>query len=85
MTRPLMKCGHTALGSRADGSPVCPLCLGIRPGADQVEEQTPSLEGRFAYCGNCGSHRPSDYSLPFFEYHPKNDRDGFYCGCRGWD
>ena len=81
----LMKCGHVALGSLNGGKPVCPMCIGILPGADEVDEETPDLTGREAHCQSCGNARPSDLSLPFFEYHSKHDRDSYYCGCRGWE
>ncbi len=85
-----MKCGCASQGVTADGKPVCLTHLGILPGA---EERAPvsSLEGRFALCGYCGSKRPSDLTLPFFEFGTWNkgerrlEQDSFYCGCRGWD
>lgn len=85
MSKPLMKCGHTAAAVDTSGNPVCPMCLGILPGADEVETNVPNLDGREAHCGSCGTATPSRLNLPFFEYHPNHDRDSYYCGCRGWD
>lgn len=80
----LMKCGHVALGRTANGRPACPICLGVIPGADEVDPSNPDLTGRIATCP-CGKTRPSEYSLPFFEHRPHRDMDCYYCGCRGWD
>ena len=86
MTRPLMKCGHTALShDPKTGKPVCPICIGIVPEAEIVDENPPSLEGREARCTYCGKVKPSDASLPFFESRPDDRFDNFYDGCRGWD
>ena len=87
MANPLMKCGCVALGRTAEGKPVCPVHIGILPGAEETMP-IPSLEGRFAFCTCCGTKRPSDASLPFFEFGRtvrSMEEDGFYCGCRGWD
>ena len=45
------------------------------------------LRGRVARCTYCKAERPSDGpdTLPFFEYHPDQPHDTYYCGCRGWD
>lgn len=91
MSSVLMKCGCVALATNKEGKPVCPMHIGIVAGAEQVQDDPPSLAGRFAFCTYCHSKRPSDYSLPFFEvgYYRQgslfNDADSFYCGCRGWD
>ena len=85
----LMKCGHSANGSRneKDGSftPCCVSCVGIVAGADEPAEVQPSLEGRQAKCWDCGYRQDSKLTLAFFEYLPERDEDRFYCGCRGWD
>lgn len=81
----VMKCGHTALGRKKDGSPVCPMCVGLDPRAEVVDVSPPSLEGRKAVCPHCKRERDSDYGLPFFEYRPQHSMDSYYCGCRGWD
>lgn len=100
MSRPLMKCGHIALGvETATGKAICPICVGIDPGAEVVDEAPLDLSGRTAVCAYCKTEVPSDYSLPFFElghlekipgHEWKSQRvtappDGYYCGCRGWD
>ncbi|MCP4573360.1 MAG: hypothetical protein GY838_13475 [bacterium] len=34
----------------------------------------------------CQCEQPSSSALPFFEHHPTEDYDRFYCGCAfGWD
>lgn len=95
---PLMKCGHAA-NSTLDGIPVCVICYGIRPGADQVVDDRPSLEGRRAVCcyknhlaryvrdDKRGQHgmRPSSYDLAYFKHQPDQPFDSYYCGCHGWD
>ncbi len=78
-----MKCGHVASAKNQDGKPSCPICIGIKPGAEEVEETLPDLKGRIAVCAYCKSTRPSDLSLAFFEM--GSTMDSFYCGCRGWD
>ena len=67
---PFMKCGHAANGTKGVGSkePVCAICYGIIPGADQVDENPPALQGRVSRCGSCGKTTPSSESLPFFEF-----------------
>lgn len=81
----VMKCGHTALGRKRDGSPVCPMCVGIDPRAEIVDDNPPVLDGRMAVCPYCKRERASDYGLPFFEHRPTRDTDSYYCGCRGWE
>lgn len=83
MTKPTMGCGHTANAQKGDGSPLCVICYGIVPGADEVAE-TPNLEGRMAEC-TCNRRVPSDTQLPFFEHTPNKEFDRYYCGCYGWD
>lgn len=81
----LMKCGHTANGKDKDGNPVCVICYMIDPGATQVAEEKPSLEGRKSQCPTCKSITDSSYDLPFFEYRPDKEYDVHYDGCNGWD
>lgn len=80
----IMKCGHAAYGE-LDGKPVCAICVGIDPRAQEIDDSPPDLTGRTAVCPYCKSERPSDFTLPFFEYRPGERRDDFYCGCRGWE
>lgn len=83
----LMKCGHSANAQDSQGNPVCVICVGVDPGATEVEKEafgTEGLEGREAKC-SCGNHGPSKWELPFFEYQPEASFDKYYCGCRGWD
>lgn len=82
---PLMKCGHAGNARQKDGSLVCAICIGIKPGADVIDAN-PDLTGRMAECVY-GHHRvvPSSLDLPFFAHHPDRERDEYYCGCYGWD
>ena len=45
-------------------------------------------ECKYGCCGKerceCGNV-PSSYDLAFFEYHPEEKQDRFYCGCHGWN
>jgi hypothetical protein len=42
----------------------------------------PSLEGRTAHCAyGCGSEKPSDYDLPFFEYRGEGSYEALE-GCK---
>lgn len=82
---PMMKCGHAANSTKADGSPACVICAGIVPGADEIVEQAPDLAGREASCTYCGSRIPSSQKAAFFSHRPDRPTDSFYCGCRGWD
>lgn len=90
MSKPMMKCGHAANASVGE-KPVCAICIGIVPGAEEVDDSPPNLKGRMAHCVYCGSMRPSQMDLPFFEYgymkqgvHDET-KDSYYDGCRGWD
>ena len=97
MELPMMKCGHRAQGTTMGTDlPVCVICVGISPGATEVDESPPNLEGRRARC-SCGVNRPSTEHLAFFEYKGPGSRfdrpdlpggaqfDDFYCGHAGWD
>lgn len=78
-----MKCGHVAVAT-LNGRPACPMCIGIKAGATEVEDKLPNLAGRQAMCA-CRRLAPSNYGLPFFEYRPDQAFDGYYCGHDGWD
>ena len=84
-TKPMMKCGHAANAKKPDGSPVCVICIGIKPEAEQVADEPPKLDGRTAKCAYCKSTVPSDTRLAFFEHKPEQPQDRYYCGCHGWD
>ena len=90
MSKPMMKCGHSANASIGE-KPVCAICIGIVSGAEEVDNSPPNLKGRMAHCVYCGSMRPSQTDLPFFEYGYMKQgvrdetRDSYYDGCRGWD
>lgn len=79
----LMQCGHTANATSSDGRPVCAICIGRTPLAEEINPTKPSLEGRIARCDTCGSTTDSKYTLPFFSMGERADR--YYCGCRGWE
>ena len=81
-TPPMMACGHAANGLRGD-DPVCVICVGLRPGADQVSAG-PDLSGRQSRCA-CGSTVASSTRLAFFEHRPELGTDSHYCGHAGWD
>ena len=86
----LMKCGHVAQGIEQETSkPICVICAGIHPGASEVDEDLPSLEGRMAVCSGCkkrpSTTEPSSWDLPFFKYHENYKEDSYYCGCWGWN
>ena len=84
--RPLLQCGHAASAVNKDGHAVCAICIGIKPGADEViEVSNLVLESRTAICHYCGKEAPSSSDLPFFSYQKNMKVDDFYCGCRGWD
>jgi len=93
MTKPLMKCGHSANATNQDGNPVCAICIGIDAGGTVVDEAPPDLTGRIARCVYCKQEKPSSFDLPFFEYggdkwkdlDTGSPADWYYCGCRGWD
>ena len=80
----MMKCGHAANATRG-GKPVCVICYGISPGADEVDESPPDLTGRVAKCTSCSRTAPSRTSLAFFAHRPDAEMDSYYCGCWGWD
>lgn len=80
----MMKCGHTA-NAKHKGKPVCIICYGMNPGAEEVAETLPDLSGRQAKCPHCSSVVPSSFKLAFFEYRPNAEFDSYYSGCRGWD
>lgn len=75
----LMKCGCVAQGT-SEGKPVCVVHM-----CHEVAENVPDLTGRMARCPYCSTEKPSALNLPFFEHKPGQVRDGFYCGCMGWD
>lgn len=87
----MMKCGHAANATdRKTGKPVCVICVGISPGATEIDDSPPDLLERRARCsyygfGRCESEGPSSPELAFFEHKPEKDHDSFYCGCRGWN
>lgn len=91
MNRPMLKCGHAAMATNAQGKPSCPMCIGIRAGAEEIDPNPPNLDGRIAYCSSCAKERPSRADLPFFEFGRFNkgthdmSQDSYYCGCAGWD
>ena len=85
MSNPFMKCGHTALGRDKENNPVCPICVGLHPGAGIIDDDLPDLATRMCKCGSCTKEKPSDFGLPFFAYHSGKEKDSYYCGCRGWD
>ena len=88
MARLLMKCGHVANATDANGNPCCAICAGIDNRAFEIAREvkgTDGLEGRKAKCPYCGKTVDSKWELPFFEYCPDVDRDSYYCGCWGWD
>lgn len=80
----MMKCGHAANATDEQGNPICLICYGWKPGAAEVDENPPSLEGREAKCVYCGRVVTSSENLPFFK-RCDGKYDEYYCGCRGWD
>lgn len=80
MNKPMMTCGHSANGKKAENKdPVCVIC--------NCDEVAPSQDFsmRMAKCiYGCGSQANSSVNLPFFEHKPKEEFDIFYSGCRGW-
>lgn len=85
--KPMMKCGHAANAVRTGtNEPICVICIGIHPGADQVDDNPPNLTGRKACCAY-GKHAIVDSTpnLAFFEHKPDKEMDEYYCGCHGWD
>jgi len=86
MSNPLMKCGHTANAVRTNtNEPVCVICIGIVPGADEVAESLPDLSNRKARCVYGDREVDSSFELAFFEHRPDAIADEYYCGCKGWD
>jgi len=85
MATKLMKCGHAANAHKPTGEPVCAICAGITPKAEEVADE-PDLTGRMAHC-SYGKHaiRPSSTDLAFFEHRPDCEYDVYYCGCFGWN
>ena len=82
-----MKCGHAANAiTNKDGKelPCCAICCGLQNGNEEVDDNAPSLEGRFATCGG-HSKVSSSTELAFFRYLPNQETDRYYCGCHGWD
>ena len=76
----MMKCGHRANATTADGKPFCLIC-----DCYEVEEKKPDLKGRKAKCSYCGRIEDSKTTLPFFKTQPNEKYDSYYCGCEGWD
>lgn len=83
--RPMMKCGHAANAVDRGGKPCCVICVGIHSGAEEIDDNPPSLTERMAECPYCSRKRASSADLAFFEHRPNRVTDSFYCGCRGWD
>lgn len=87
----LMKCGHRSQAENSEGKPVCLICLGINPGATEVDDTitNETLSGRKARCSyyghKCHSEEPSSLSLAFFSHQPDKEFDSYYDGCYGWD
>ena len=53
--------------------------------AEEEADKIPDLTGRVAVCPHCRAEKPSDLSLPFFEYRQDCEKDSYYSGCRGWE
>ncbi|HSW91511.1 MAG TPA: hypothetical protein VLG09_02605 [Candidatus Saccharimonadales bacterium] len=83
MSEFLMGCGHVANATK-EGDPVCVICYGIIPGADNVVDM-PDFNYRIAKCTYCRKEATSNSKLPFFGYDPEKVYDSYYCGCKGWD
>ena len=80
----LMLCGH-AENAKVNGKPCCAICFCIYSGADKIDPNPPSLEGRNAICtSGCGAKLQSSTGLAFFEHCPNSQMDLYYCGCVGW-
>lgn len=81
----LMVCGHASNSiDPKTGTPWCVIC-GCNIPDHQIQTPTEGLEGRKASCSYCGHKTESKWTLAFFNYRPKLEFDGYYCGCRGWD
>lgn len=87
----MMACGHVSNSHSIEeykGEKIriraCVICTGIQydeNGKDmgRYTMPKPSLEGRMAKC-SCGNKRPSDWSLPFFEYKgPGSNAEKTHC------
>jgi hypothetical protein len=100
MSLPMMKCGHTAQGTReSDGHPVCIICLmsgGPEDPATIIEDNLPDLSNRRMQCSYTRGQNglpcptrtepiPSRVDAAFFSHRPDRPLDEFYCGCWGWD
>ncbi len=81
MSAVMMKCGHAANAKNDAGDPSCAICVGINPGAEEVNANPPSLEGRVARCSSCKAERPSANDLPFFEYRGAGSDAAKSCKC----
>lgn len=79
-----MKCGHAANATNSQGKPSCVICVGIHPGAEEIDD-TPDLNHRQAQCAYCRKTVASSTDLAFFNYLPNKPFDDYYCGCKGWD
>jgi hypothetical protein len=86
--RLLIKCGCVAQGYLEKDGKKIPCCV-VHDCTEPVEK--PSLEGRTAYCDECGKEAPSSYDLAFFKIgrmvkgEQRENEDSYYCGCCGWD
>lgn len=74
-----LKCGHGIVGTDGENAQMCPICFCT----EMVE--MPDLSRRVAVCDSCGKESPSNGRLPFFQHKPGEEKDRYYCGCRGWD
>jgi len=81
----MMKCGHSANATSEDGSPCCVICVGIHPGAEIIDSNPPSLEGRMSICPLCKRTTPSDAELFLFKHLPDQPYDEHHCGCTASD
>lgn len=79
---PLMQCGCVAQGFNETTGHI-PWCVVHDCGIVVIEE--PNLEGREATCPYCKKSKPSSKQLPFFSFCKDEEKDTYYCGCRGWD
>ncbi len=85
MKTPMMKCGHAASAKNMKGEPVCVICFGTTKAGEEIDNNPPDLNGRTARCTYCAKTEPSSANLAFFAYHPEQEQDRFYCGCKGWN